>query len=170
MTNSVKGTENLLDPQRRLVLQGLGLASLAGTALLSGAMQAANAANAAPGYPAKAFEQKNEADALKALYGETVTMSNKVSLNVPEIAANGAVVPVSVDASGLPNVTSIAVLIPKNPFTLTAAYEIPAGTTPSVSCRVKMAQTADVIAVVKSGGKLYGATKQVKVTLGGCGG
>ncbi len=169
MPNSGESTSDGFDPQRRLILQGFGLAGVAGTALLTGAMQAAYAADAAT-WPAKAFAQKSEADALKAFYGEDVTMSDKVSLNVPEIAANGAVVPVSVDGSALPNVTSIAVLIPKNPFTLTAAYEIPAGTIPSVSCRVKMAKTANVIAVVKSGGKLYGASKQVKVTLGGCGG
>lgn len=157
------------DPPRRVVLQGLGFAGLAGTAFLAGAMPAANAADAAA-WPAKAFAQKNEADALKALFGADVTMSSKVALDAPEIAANGAVVPVSVNGSALPDVSSIALLIPDNPFTLTAAYEIPAGTAASVSCRVKMAKTSNVIAVVKSGGRLYGATRQVKVTLGGCGG
>ena len=78
-------------------------------------------------------------------------------------------VPIAV-TSTLPNVTGIAILVLENPFTLAAAYKIPEGTQASVASRLKMAKTSKVVAVVESGGKLYSATKEVKVTVGGCGG
>jgi sulfur-oxidizing protein SoxY len=120
-------------------------------------------------WPQDAFKQKNEADALKALYGKSAEASDKVSLDAPEIAENGAVVPISVDTK-LPNVTGVAILVLENPFTLAAAYKIPQGTQPAVASRLKMAKTTKVVAVVESDGKLYSATKEVKVTVGGCGG
>ena len=123
----------------------------------------------APGWPQDAFKQKSEADTLKTLYGKSAEASDKVSLDAPEIAENGAVVPIAV-SSTLPNVTGIAILVLENPNVLAAAYKIPAGTQASVSNRLKMAKTTKVLAVVESGGKLYSATKEVKVTVGGCGG
>lgn len=153
------------DVERRLILKCLLAAGGIG---LVGAHRAA-AADAA-GWPTGAFRQKSQDDALKALYGKMPEASDKISLDVPEIAENGAVVPVSVDASGLPNVTAINLLVPENPFTLAASYQIPTGTTASVSCRIKMARTSKVVAVVEAGGKLYSAAKETKVTLGGCGG
>jgi sulfur-oxidizing protein SoxY len=120
-------------------------------------------------WPQDAFKQKSEADALKALYGKSAEASDKVSLDAPEIAENGAVVPISVDTK-LPNVTGVAILVLENPFTLAAAYKIPQGTQPAVASRLKMAKTTKVVAVVESDGKLYSATKEVKVTVGGCGG
>jgi sulfur-oxidizing protein SoxY len=90
-------------------------------------------------------------------------------MDAPEIAENGAVVPVSVTTS-LPDVTSIAILVAENPNALAASYRIPAGTVPSVANRLKMAKTSNVIAVVEAGGKLYSASKEIKVTIGGCGG
>jgi sulfur-oxidizing protein SoxY len=153
--------------ERRLVLQFLGGAAAIGVTYGLGISAAA--AEEGPAWPKEAFAQKDEVHALAALYGKSVEPSDKVSLDVPEIAENGAVVPVSLTTS-LPNVTSIAILIPNNPFTLVASYLLPAGTEPSVACRLKMAKTSDVVVVVESAGKLYGARKQVKVTLGGCGG
>jgi sulfur-oxidizing protein SoxY len=120
-------------------------------------------------WPQDAFKQKSEADALKALYGKSAEASDKVSLDAPEMAENGAVVPISVDTK-LPNVTGVAILVLENPFTLAAAYKIPQGTQPAVASRLKMAKTTKVVAVVESDGKLYSATKEVKVTVGGCGG
>jgi sulfur-oxidizing protein SoxY len=120
-------------------------------------------------WPEKAFKEKSEADALKDLYGKTAEPSDKVTLEAPEIAENGAVVPVSVTSS-LPNVTAVAILVLDNPNTLAAAYKIPEGTEASVANRLKMAKTSKVVAVVESGGKLYSASKEVKVTVGGCGG
>ena len=128
-------------------------------------MQAADASK----WPKDAFQQKTEADAIKALYGKSAEESDKVKLDAPEIAENGAVVPISV-SSTLADVTSIAILVPENPFPLAAAYKIPAGTSPMVGNRLKMAKTSKVVAVVEAGGKLYSATKEVKVTVGGCGG
>jgi sulfur-oxidizing protein SoxY len=79
------------------------------------------------------------------------------------------VVPISVTTT-LENVTSISFLVSENPNALAASYKIPAGTMPSVANRLKMAKTSNVIVIVEAGGKLYSATKQVKVTVGGCGG
>jgi sulfur-oxidizing protein SoxY len=129
---------------------------------------AAFAADAA-GWPADAFKQKSEADAAKTLYGKSFEPSDKVKLEAPEIAENGAVVPISVSTT-LPNVTSISVMVKENPYVLAASYKIPEGTMPAVSTRLKMAKTSEVVAVVESGGKLYSASKEVKVTVGGCGG
>ena len=78
-------------------------------------------------------------------------------------------VPISV-SSTLADVTSISILVVENPNALAASYKIPAGTVPSVANRLKMARTSNVIAVVEAGGKVYSATKEVKVTVGGCGG
>jgi sulfur-oxidizing protein SoxY len=153
---------------RRLILQGTGLVALVGlgnTAL--GFMPAYAAAN--DKYPEDAFKQKSDADAIKSLYGKTAEASDKVKLDAPEIAENGAVVPISVSTT-LADVTSISFLVAENPNALVAMYKIPAGTVPAVANRIKMAKTSNVIVVVEAGGKLYSATKEVKVTVGGCGG
>ena len=152
---------------RRLILQGAGSVALYG---LGGILLAAPATAAANDkYPEEAFKQKSDADAIKALYGKPHEASDKVKLDAPEIAENGAVVPVSVTTT-LSDVTSIAFFVSENPNALAASYQSPAGTTPSVANRLKMAKTCNVIAIVESSGKLYSATKEVKVTVGGCGG
>lgn len=156
------------DAARRKILKGAVAGSLVG--LSFGAFPIPAFADVdAKIWPADAFKLKSEADTLKALYGKTAEASDKVSLDAPEIAENGAVVPIAV-ASTLPNVTGIAILVLENPNVLAAAYKIPEGTQASVSNRLKMAKTSKVVAVVESGGKLYSATKEVKVTVGGCGG
>jgi sulfur-oxidizing protein SoxY len=154
----------LPDELRRFLLKGLA-AGFVLTATGSLAFADADVKE----WPEAAFKQKGEADTLKALYGKGAEASDKISLDAPEIAENGAVVPVAV-ASSLPNVSAIAILVPENPNTLVAAYKIPEGTEASVSNRVKMAKTSKIVAVVESGGKLYSASKEVKVTVGGCGG
>jgi sulfur-oxidizing protein SoxY len=157
------------DSARRLILQGAVASGVVGLGLAVGAVLPAYADVDAKQWPQDAFKQKSEADALKALYGKTAEASDKVNLDAPEIAENGAVVPISVSSS-LPNVTGIAILVLENPSMLAAAYKIPEGTNAAVSNRLKMAKTTKVVAVVESGGKLYSATKEVKVTVGGCGG
>lgn len=152
---------------RRFTLSLLATSCLATTGLL--AMPRAAFAFDAPGWPAAAFSKKTEADAIAALYGQTLAASDKIRLDAPDIAENGAVVPVSVSTT-LPNVTRISLMASHNPFTLAADYVLPAGTEPAVACRLKMAKTSDVIAIVESNGKIYGTRKSVKVTLGGCGG
>ena len=153
-------------PTRRLILQGAGAVALFGLGTLSftPALAAAN-----DKYPEDAFKQKGDADAIKALYGRTAEASDKVKLDAPEIAENGSVVPVSVTTT-LAGVTSISFFVSENPNELAASYAIPEGTLPNVANRLKMAKTCNVIAIVESGGKLYSATKEVKVTVGGCGG
>ena len=147
---------------RRLAVQRL-------TALLGALVVAARARAAAPNWPEQAFQQKTEDDAVKQLYGKPVEASDKVTLEAPEIAENGAVVPISV-SSTLPNVTSISIVVPENPSVLAASYKFAEGTMPSIGCRLKMAKTSKVVAIVESDGKLYSTSKEVKVTLGGCGG
>jgi sulfur-oxidizing protein SoxY len=161
-------TEDGVAPTRRLVLQGVAGVALLGLGNLAlGASPALAAAN--DKYPEDAFNQKSEADAVKALYGRTPEPSDEVKLDAPEIAENGAVVPIAV-ATTLADVTSISFLVADNPNALAASYRIPPGTLPSVANRLKMAKTSKVIAIVEAGGKLYSATKEVKVTVGGCGG
>ncbi len=152
---------------RRLILKGAGLVALVGLGNLPFGGPALAAAN--DKWPEDAFTQKAEADAIKSLYGKTAEPSDKVKLDAPEIAENGAVVPISV-ATTLTDVTSISILVADNPNALAASYNIPPGTIPGVANRLKMAKTSNVTAIVEAGGKLYSATKEVKVTVGGCGG
>jgi len=114
------------------------------------------------------FEGKTLADALKAVGGTPVS-SDQISVVAPDIAENGAVVPIGA-TSKIPNTTEIFLIVEKNPMPLAAAFTIPAGTMADVATRLKMGQSSNVIAVVKADGKLYSATKETKVTLGGCGG
>ncbi|MGV0975994.1 MAG: thiosulfate oxidation carrier protein SoxY, partial [Azonexus sp.] len=116
-----------------------------------------------------AFEAKNMADTLKAMGATTPADSKDVQLTAPDIAENGAVVPIGV-ASTLPNVTMVAIMIEKNPSTLAATFTLPAGTEPNIQTRVKMGQTSNIFAVVKSDGKFFMTSKEIKVTMGGCGG
>jgi sulfur-oxidizing protein SoxY len=107
---------------------------------------------------------------MKALGGGAPAQSKDiVFVSTPDIAENGAVVPVGVSSS-IPKTESIAILVEKNPNMLTAVFDIPAGTDPAVSTRIKMGQSSNVYALVKADGKYYVASKEIKVTLGGCGG
>jgi sulfur-oxidizing protein SoxY len=160
--------DNDFSTTRRLILKGAGMVALVGLGNLPfGTLPAQAAAN--DKWPEDAFKQKSEADAIKALYGKTAEPSDKVKLDAPEIAENGAVVPVSV-ATTLDGVTSISFLVADNPSALAASYNILPGTIPSVANRLKMAKTSTVTVLVEAGGKLYSASKEVKVTVGGCGG
>lgn len=117
---------------------------------------------------ADSFKVKTFDDALKAIGGTPAT-SDQVTVVAPDIAENGAVVPVGA-SSKLPNTTDIYLIVEKNPTPLSCAFFIPAGTEPDVQTRLKMGQSTNVYAVVKADGKLYSASKETKVTLGGCGG
>jgi sulfur-oxidizing protein SoxY len=119
-----------------------------------------------------AFDSKAMPEAQKALGAAQMTQSAEVRFAspTPDIAENGAVVPITV-ASGVPGTKSIAILIPKNPNVVIADFDIPEGTDPFVSTRVKMAETSDVYALVKvADGRWFYAKKEIKVTIGGCGG
>jgi sulfur-oxidizing protein SoxY len=153
---------------RRLILKGAASVALIGLGNLPFGAESARAA-ANDKYPEEAFKQKGETDAIKALYGKTAEPSDKVKLDAPEIAENGAVVPISVTTT-LEKVSSISFLVTENPNALAASYRIPEGTVPSVANRLKMARTTKLVAIVEAEGKLYSAVKEVKVTVGGCGG
>jgi sulfur-oxidizing protein SoxY len=160
--------QNKLSATRRLILQGMGSVALAGLGIISFRPATAVAA-ANDRYPKDAFKQKDVREAIKLLYGRTAEPSDMVKLDAPEIAENGAVVPISVTTT-LGDVTSVSFLVPENPNVLAAYYRIPPRTMPNVANRLKMAKTSNVIVIVEAGGKLYSATKEVKVTVGGCGG
>jgi len=116
-----------------------------------------------------AFGSKKLDELIKLLGSNAPQQSEQVALIGPEIAENGAVVPLEVE-SKLPNTESIAILIEKNPNILAGIFTLPAGTLPGIQTRVKMAETCNVYALVTAGGKRYFALKEIKVTLGGCGG
>jgi sulfur-oxidizing protein SoxY len=117
-----------------------------------------------------AFEAKSIDDVLKALGGAKPVESKDVTLIAPDIAENGAVVPIAASTS-LPDVRQIAFLVEKNPTTLAGTFEFTDAVETSVATRVKMAETSHVYAVALTGdGRAHYAKKEVKVTLGGCGG
>ena len=117
-----------------------------------------------------AFEAKNMADALKALGGSAPLESKDVSLTAPDIAENGAVVPLTC-ACALPGVRRIVVLVEKNPNTLAAVFDVSDAVEANFAIRVKMGQSSNVFAAaMMADGKVLFAQKEVKVTMGGCGG
>ena len=117
-----------------------------------------------------AFEAKNIADAVKAYGGTAPVESKDVTLTAPDIAENGAVVPMAA-ASTLAGVKHLLILVEKNPNTLVAKFDVSDAMEPSVATRAKMGQSSDVYAVaITNDGKAFYAKKEVKVTLGGCGG
>lgn len=127
-------------------------------------------AQAAPGWNKAAFEAKTLADAAKAMGATSAPVESKdLILQAPEIAENGAVVRVAAQ-SNIANTSQISFVVEKNPFALAAAFDIPAGTDANVSTNVKMGQSSNVYALAKAGDKYFYAVKEVKVTLGGCGG
>jgi len=139
-------------------------------ALLAAAGWLAPESAAAQAWNKNAFDAKTMDETMKAFGGGAPAQSKDIAfVSTPDIAENGAVVPVGVSSS-IPKTGSIAILIEKNPNMLAASFDIPAGTDPSISTRVKMGQSSNVYALVKADGKYYVAAKEIKVTLGGCGG
>ena len=120
-------------------------------------------------WPKAAFEAKGDA-AMKALFGSTATTaSGDIKIKAPDIAENGAVVPVSVTTS-IGSIESISLFASSNPSPLAASFNLGATAEGFVSTRIKVRKTGKVNAIVKAGGKMYSASKDVKVTIGGCGG
>lgn len=156
-----------MNPTRRLFLQkyvlgGASVAVLGGTLLRSAEVLAA--------WPEAAFEAETLNDAMAAMFdGATAEASDAIKLKAPDIAENGAVVPISVKAD-IANIESITILVENNPSPLAASFKLTPDTIADVSTRIKMGETSNVIAVVKADGKLYMASQEVKVTIGGCGG
>ena len=155
-----------MDGQRREFVKAGGVLGLM---VAAGLLTAREAQAQQAAWNKAAFEAKNLDDTVKALGGTSAAQSGDISINAPDIAENGAVVPVGV-TSKIPNTQAVYILVEKNPNSLAAGFGIPAGTEANVATRIKMGQTSNVHAVVKADNKFYVATKEVKVTLGGCGG
>ncbi|MFP5403854.1 MAG: thiosulfate oxidation carrier protein SoxY [Gammaproteobacteria bacterium] len=151
---------------RRNVLKGAAGASAVAVAVAAGLLKPTQAMAA---WNKAAFESKNVGDALKGLGVANPADSKDITIKAPDIAENGAVVPVEV-ATGIAGVTSIAVLAEKNAQPLVGSFGMSGGAEGFISTRIKMANTSLIRAVVSAGGKTYTAAKEVKVTIGGCGG
>ncbi len=152
--------------QRRNVLK---LGTVLSLAVAAGVLKPEEAWAAQEEWNKQAFEAHTVEDVIKAFGGDQAGESDKITINAPDIAENGAVVPVGV-STDLPGATQISILVVKNPSALAAHFEIPEGTLPEAATRIKMSETSDVYALVKADGKFYTAKKEIKVTLGGCGG
>ncbi len=167
MVNNVnKGKQAVMDlnVSKREFLRlstGLGLAAVAG-------FLASDKALAAEWSPSS-FNAKSLADAFKEIGVDDYKMSSDIAVKSAEIAENGAVVPVRI-TSNIPNTEYMAILVEKNPNPLATAFDIPEGTEANVKTRIKMGETSNVFAMVKADGKWFAASKEIKVTLGGCGG
>jgi sulfur-oxidizing protein SoxY len=116
-----------------------------------------------------AFGAKTAQDALKGIGAAGATPSQDIVIEAPQIAENGAVVPIEI-TSNIPGTTSLAVVLEKNPFPLAAKFDFKEGALPYVKLNVKMGETSDVRVVAAAGGRHHAASKEIKVTIGGCGG
>jgi sulfur-oxidizing protein SoxY len=155
-----------MNSDRRLFLKGTLAAGTIAAAVGAGLL--------APGqllaaWPGDAFAARSYEDALKAAIGSTDLPSGDITIHAPEIAENGAMVSITVETA-MPDVTEMALFVVRNGQPLTSKYLLGASAMPMFSIRVKMGETSDVVAAVKSDGTWYGTAREVKVTLGGCGG
>lgn len=140
------------------------------SALVAGLLAAAGFPQYALAFNKTAFDAKSVQEAVKALGGASLAESKDVTITGPDIAENGAVVPVGV-ATTLAGVKQLLILVEKNPSALVASFQVSDAVEPNFSTRAKMGQSSDVYAVAIMGdGKALYAKKEVKVTLGGCGG
>jgi len=147
------------DKNRRRLVQGL--LALTALALVPLRVLARNT---------EAFQATSPDSALQSLFGDkAISDSDKVQLKVPDIAENGAVVPVTVESS-LAGVSSISIIVVENPNPLSARFQVTPGVAANISTRIKMGTSSDVIAAVETEQGVYLARKNVKVTIGGCGG
>jgi sulfur-oxidizing protein SoxY len=156
----------MMNALRRNVLKGATGASAVAVAVAAGLLKPTQVL---ADWNKAAFEAKNVGDAMKGMGVASPADSKDISIKAPDIAENGAVVPVEV-TSAIPGTTSIAIMAEKNVTPLIADFKFSGGTQGYVSTRIKMGATALVRAVVTAGGKSYTAAKEVKVTIGGCGG
>ncbi|MFA5626627.1 MAG: thiosulfate oxidation carrier protein SoxY [Thiohalomonadaceae bacterium] len=156
-----------MNSKRRTLLKG----TLAGSAIAVAASAGLlNPRQVLAAWPKASFQTQDFAESLKGLFNtDKTTASNDIELKAPDIAENGAVVPVTINSS-LKDVEAITILIEGNPTPLAAVFNLGPSAISSVSTRVKVGKTSNIAAVVKAGGALYISRKEVKVTVGGCGG
>jgi len=147
-------------------LKAISALGVLATAVAAGLLSPARALAA---WNKGAFEAKSTLDAMRALGVGNAEDSKAIEIRAPEIAENGAVVPIDI-TSNIPGTTAISVFIEKNPFPYTGTFDFSQGSVPYVHLRVKMGESSPVRVVVAAGGKFYTTAKEVKVTIGGCGG
>ncbi len=156
-----------MDAGRRQALKTGGGLSLLALVVAAGWMKPEEAAAA---WNKNAFDAKTMDEAYKAMGVGAPAQSKDIAfVSTPDIAENGAVVPIGITSS-IPKTEQIAILVEKNPNMLAASFDLPPGTEPAVTTRIKMGQSSNVYALVKADGKYYVTSKEIKVTLGGCGG
>jgi sulfur-oxidizing protein SoxY len=151
---------------RRNVLKGAGGAGVVGVAVMAGLLKPGMAF---ADWNKAGFEAKDMAGAMAAVGGGGAAASGDIQVKAPDIAENGAVVPVEI-ISAIAGTDRIGIVAEKNGFPLVADFKLMNGAEGYVSTRIKMGATSNVVAVVHAGGKAYKAHKEVKVTIGGCGG
>ncbi len=157
----------MIDAKRRILLKGSLAAGAVGVAVGAGLLAPRTVLAA---WPQAAFDAKDVGSALKALLGiDAGEASGDITIKAPDIAENGAVVPVTVEST-LPGVKTIIIVAEGNQTPLIASFNLGAAAIPSVSTRIKMGKTANVQALVQTADKTFTASKEVKVTIGGCGG
>jgi len=157
----------MIDAKRRILLKGSLAAGTVGVAVSAGLLTPRMVLAA---WPEAAFGAKSVDDALSALVGtNSHEASEDIKIKAPDIAENGAVVPVTVESS-IEGIDSISIIAAGNATPLVASFQLGEGAVGFVSTRIKMGKTANVIAAVKAGDKVFSAAKEVKVTIGGCGG
>ena len=153
--------------QRRTFLKGTLAGSATAVAVSAGLLAPSQVLAA---WPKQAFEAKTVQDAISGVMGDASTNpSDKISIKAPDIAENGAVVPITVE-TGLAQISAISIIAENNPTPLAASFDLSDKSKGFVSTRIKMGKTSNIIAVVKSNGQAFSARKEVKVTIGGCGG
>lgn len=157
----------MMNPLRRTFLKSTGAAGTVAVAIAAGLLRPGQVLAAE--WNKVAFGATTTADAMKTMNVAGAAESKDILIKAPDIAENGAVVPVEV-TSKIPGTTSIMIFVDKNQNPLIADFELSNGAEGYVSTRIKMANTSHVRVAVKAGGKAYTATKEVKVTIGGCGG
>ena len=156
----------MIHHSRRTVLKCAGAIGALTVAVVSGLAKSSNAVAAQ--WNTAGFESKAMSDAVKALGAGNPVESRDIVITAPEIAENGAVVPVSV-TSRIANTQQISIIAEKNPRPLMATFDVSGSSEGYISTRIKMGETSNVWAVVKADGKFYSAKKEVKITVGGCG-
>jgi sulfur-oxidizing protein SoxY len=157
-------TRQSIDSGRRRALRLLGT-----TAGVLGAILLVPLRVLAAEWNKAAFDATAVPDAIKAIGASDIAQSDGIELKAPEIAENGAIVPVEV-TSRLPGTQSLWIIADKNPQPLVAEFTFTEATEPFVSTRIKMSESSRIRVIVKASGKFYETVRDVKVTIGGCGG
>ncbi len=151
---------------RRTFLKG---AALAGTVAVAAAAGLLAPIRLLAAERSKAFDAKGMADTLKSLGADSIADSKDIAIKAPDVAENGAMIPVEITSS-IPGTAAIVLMVEKNPSPMVAQFDFTNGGEPYVATRIKMGQTSTIKAIAKAGDKFYAAAKEIKVTIGGCGG